>query len=224
MSEGILLVNKERGCTSFSLVSLLRRMTSLSKIGHAGTLDPFAQGLMVMLIGRTATTQSDRWLHCDKEYQATLRLGTATDSYDLDGMTTHSSLVVPSMDGVHAAMALFQGGYAQMPPMFSAKKVAGKKLYQLARRGITIDRERRLVSLTIQLLSYQYPYLELHITCSKGTYIRSLAHDLGEKLGTFAHLSQLIRLRSGPFSLKESLPQGALVPGVDLGPYLLPIS
>ncbi len=221
MSEGILLVDKAKGCTSFSLVSLLRKITSLSKIGHAGTLDPFAQGLMVMLIGRTATTQSNRWLSCDKEYQATLFLGTATDTFDLEGVPTESSSLIPSRTEVEQAVALFQGGYLQMPPMFSAKKIAGKKLYQLARRGISVERERVSVSLSIQILSYLYPYLELEIACSKGTYIRALADDLGKKLGTFAHLSQLTRCRSGPFHLRNSLPQAQLIPGVDLGPYLL---
>lgn len=216
MTQGILLVNKAKGSTSFSLVHRLRKITQIEKIGHAGTLDPFATGLMVLLIGKGATSQSDRWLTCDKEYKATLHLGISTDSYDIDGAVTHTSQRIPTLAELEETILRFQGGYSQVPPMFSAKKIGGKKLYDLARKGITVERAPVAVTLTITLLSYTYPQVELHITCSKGTYIRSLAHDIGLSLGTGAHLFALIRLRSGPFHLDQSIPESDLIPGVKI--------
>ena len=219
-TAGILLVDKARGYTSFSLVSLLRKMTNIAKIGHSGTLDPFATGLMVMLIGRQATTQADRWIACDKQYRATFFLGATTDSYDLDGKILSTSPIIPTPEAIAEAIAHFQGGYRQMPPMFSAKKIAGRKLYQMARQGITVERALVPVKLIWTLLSYNYPYLEVEVDCSKGTYIRSLAYDLGQLLGCGAYVHALQRLRSGPFELKESIPQAQLAPGVDITPYL----
>lgn len=221
MNSGILLVNKEQGSTSFELVSLLRRMTHIEKIGHSGTLDPFATGLMVMLIGREFTKRSDEFLGCDKEYQATVHLGIATDSYDIEGLVMSRLSGIPSLQEIQVAIASFQGQISQVPPMFSAKKVQGKKLYDLARKGITIERQPVLVRVEIELLRYEYPELEIHVACSKGTYIRSLAHDLGQVLGTGAHLSSLKRTRSGSFSLEESIPQKLLYNReYDLTPHL----
>lgn len=203
--EGILLVNKPKGRTSFSLVAQLRRMTKIAKIGHAGTLDPFATGLMVMLIGKNYTRQSDQFLTHDKEYVTTLRLGMTTDTFDCEGKVLHHSDQIPLLQEIEAALLSFQGKILQIPPMFSAKKKNGKKLYELARKGITIEREPVEVSLTTALLSYEYPYLKLHIQCSKGTYVRSIGHDLGQMLGCGAHLEDLIRLRSGPFHLEDAI-------------------
>jgi len=221
MNSGILLVDKEQGSTSFKLVSLLRRITRVEKIGHSGTLDPFATGLMVMLIGREFTKRSDEFLGCDKEYQATMHLGIATDSYDIEGEVTSRSEVVPSLQDVERGIALFQGQIAQVPPMFSAKKVQGQKLYDLARKGIVIERQPVLVRLHVELLRYEYPEVEIRVACSKGTYIRSLAHDLGQVLGTGAHLSSLRRLSSGSFALKDAVPQALLYNReFDLAPHL----
>jgi tRNA pseudouridine55 synthase len=203
MSEGIVLINKPKGRTSFSLVSALRRATGIKKIGHAGTLDPFATGVMVMLVGKNFTRQSDQFLCQDKEYRAKALLGVTTDSYDCDGTTTATSSHVPSLTDVEAALTQFQGTIQQIPPMFSAKKVQGKKLYELARSGIEIERAPVEITLQTQLIAYNYPYLELAITCSKGTYIRSIAYDLGKLLGCGAHLVELTRTRSGSFHLSE---------------------
>src|SRR5579871_4622845 len=137
--KGILLVDKERSSTSFQIVSQLRRLTKERTIGHAGTLDPFATGVMVMLIGREFTRRSDSFLSCDKAYQATLTLGITTDTYDLDGQIIAKSDVVPSLSQVESALASFQGEIQQIPPMFSAKKLEGKKLYELARKGISVE-------------------------------------------------------------------------------------
>lgn len=203
LPEGILLINKPRGKTSFSLVSALRKLLNVQKIGHAGTLDPFATGVMVMLIGKNYTRLSDQLLCQDKEYLAEVRLGVATDTYDCEGKHTSTSDAIPALEEIHTALGRFQGEIDQQPPMYSAKKIQGKKLYELARKGKTIDRPAVKVQVSIQFLSYAYPFLALKIACSKGTYIRSLAHDLGAMLGCGAHLSALQRLRSGTFRLEE---------------------
>jgi tRNA pseudouridine55 synthase len=203
--EGILLLNKPVGKTAFHLVSMLRKATRVKTIGHAGTLDPFATGVMVMLIGRPFTQLSNRFLEQDKEYETIVRLGISTDSYDCDGQETGKSDLVPSFEDVEQALLQFQGTIQQIPPMFSAKKIGGKKLYDLARKGIEIERQPVSLTVKTQLLAYNYPNLQLRISCSKGTYIRSIAHDLGKLLGCGAHLTSLTRLRSGPFLLKDCI-------------------
>ncbi|MBS0625457.1 MAG: tRNA pseudouridine(55) synthase TruB [Verrucomicrobia bacterium] len=205
--KGILLVDKSPGSTSFHIVAQLRRLLKIEKIGHAGTLDPFATGVMVMLIGRDYTRRSDEFLCNDKAYRATLRLGVSTDSYDIEGQVTSQSDKVPTPDEVSLAIATFQGKVSQVPPMFSAKKIQGKKLYELARKGIEIERQPVLVELKTKLIRYEYPELEIEVECSKGTYIRSLAHDIGQMLGCGAHLSSLVRLRSGQFRLEDCISQ-----------------
>jgi tRNA pseudouridine55 synthase len=220
-NSGILLVDKAPSTTSFHLVSLLRRITRIEKIGHAGTLDPFATGVMVMLIGREYTQKSDQFLSSDKQYKATLQLGITTDTYDIDGQVTARSDVVPSLQQIQIALATFQGEILQIPPMFSAKKIGGKKLYDLARRGITIERQPVKVRLDIKFIRYDYPEVEILVDCSKGTYIRSLAHDIGQMLSCGAHLKTLSRTRSGPFTLEECIPQAHLNnPQLDLTPHL----
>lgn len=205
IKEGVLLVDKPRGKTSFSLVSALRRLTRIEKIGHAGTLDPFATGLMVMLVGKNFTRQSDSFLTQEKEYDCVARLGITTDSYDCDGQTTATSDLIPTLAQIETALTSFQGAVEQTPPMFSAKKIDGQKLYNLARKGIEVERKSVLVTLKTTLLSYDYPYLFLNVVCSKGTYVRSIAHDLGIMLGCGAHLSELRRIRSGNFHVKDSI-------------------
>jgi len=221
-SKGILLVDKSPGSTSFQIVHLLRRLTGVEKIGHAGTLDPFATGVMVMLIGREFTSRSDEFLCADKEYKAVVTLGLATDTHDIEGRETFRSETIPSQEQVELAIACFQGEILQMPPMFSAKKIDGKKLCDLARRGVTIERQPVKVTLKTTLLSYQYPLIEIVVSCSKGTYIRSLADDLGKMLGCGAHLSSLCRLRSGIFHLKDCISHSLLKnPQFDISPYLI---
>ncbi len=205
--EGILLVDKEVGSTSFRIVSELRKLTKIKKIGHAGTLDPFASGVMVMLIGPTYTKKSNDFLCHDKQYEALVHLGIATDSYDVDGTPIHTSSLIPTFSDVAQAISLFQGEILQIPPMFSAKKIQGKKLYDLARQGIEVKREPCKVKVSIQLIEYAYPFIKLIVDCSKGTYIRSLAHDLGQHLKTGAHLKELKRTKSGSFSLQDCIKQ-----------------
>ena len=197
--SGILLIDKPRNKTSFSLVAALRRLLKVKKIGHAGTLDPFATGIMVLLVGKQYTRLSDQLLCADKEYVAQVRFGIETDSYDCDGEVIKESPIVPSKEELEQVLAFFQGEIEQIPPMFSAKKQKGKKLYELARQGITVDRPSVTISLTTELIRYEYPFADIRVKCSKGTYIRSIAHDLGERLGCFGHLSALRRTRSGSF-------------------------
>lgn len=203
--QGILLVDKPRGMVSFDLVKILRRRLRVEKIGHAGTLDPFATGVMVMLVGREYTRLSDTYLNDSKEYVATVKFGEATDTYDCDGKVVASSPYIPSLEEVEAVVNTFQGEIDQMPPMYSAKKVQGKKLYELARKGIEIERKTNKVHLHIEILSYAYPELKIKVSCSKGTYIRTLAHEIGGKLTCGGHLIELQRTRSGSFRIEECI-------------------
>lgn len=205
LQGGLLVIDKPKFKTSFSLVSALRRLTKIKTIGHAGTLDPFATGVMVMLVGKHYTRQSEQFMNQDKEYLATVFLGVETDTYDTEGSVVLTDPYVPSLSEVEEALCHFQGKIFQIPPMFSAKKVEGKKLYELARKGIEIERAPVQIELKTTLLSYNYPEIKLKIECSKGTYIRTLAYDLGKKLKTVAHLSALVRTRSGQFHLKDCL-------------------
>ncbi len=201
--QGILLVDKPKGKTSFSLVASLRKILGVKKIGHAGTLDPFATGVMVMLIGREYTKLSDTFLTSDKQYLAKVHLGISTDTYDCEGQVTFESPVIPNLKEIEFALEKFQGEQEQIPPMFSAKKINGQKLYDLARKGKTVERKPSKITMKTILISYDYPYLVLDVTCSKGTYIRSIANDLGQLLNCGAHLAELQRTRSGKFTLAE---------------------
>jgi len=208
--SGLLLIDKEKGISSFRLVHILRKITQVRKIGHAGTLDPIATGLMILLIGKNFTKQSNQFLELDKEYLATLFLGKSTDTHDEEGKITDSSDSIPPLEDIEKALLSFQGEVLQTPPMYSAKKIKGQKLYDLARRGITIEREPVPITLLTTLISYEYPYLTLNIQCSKGTYVRTITDDLGKILKTGAYLYALKRLRIGPFSLKDALSQNQL--------------
>lgn len=222
LKEGILLVNKPQGKTSFSLIRSLRKLTGIKKVGHAGTLDPFATGVMVLLLGREYTRLSDKLLLADKEYIAEVCLGVTTDTYDCDGKITARSKKKPTELQLDRVLAKFQGEIEQTPPMFSAKKVKGKPLYKLAREGIEIERTPCKVRTDIKVLCYDYPFLTISVACSKGTYIRSLAHEIGESLGCGAHLSQLKRTRSGCYTLEQCL-DGQLLDNLefDITPHLI---
>ena len=201
--EGILPVNKPKLKTSFSLVGTLRKLTGIKKIGHAGTLDPFADGVMIMMIGKRYTQLSHSFLNQNKEYLATVHLGIVTDTYDIEGQITSQSSFTPSLAEIEDVLIQFQGTILQTPPMFSAKKVGGKKLYHLARKGMIIERQPVAVNLHIEMIDYSYPHLKLKVQCSKGTYLRSLAYDIGAELGCGAHLFSLTRTRSGTFTLED---------------------
>ncbi len=205
MNEGILIINKPVGLTSFAVVYRLRKILHVQKIGHGGTLDPFATGVLVMLVGRKYTRLASTFLTDDKEYLATLQLGSATDTYDCTGTRVAFSDVRPTREEIDTAVAHFQGTFEQIPPMFSAKKVQGKRLYELARKGKEVERRPSLVTCQVTVQRYEYPNLYLHITCSKGTYVRSLGSDIGLMLGSYAFVSELTRVRSGRFTLADSI-------------------
>lgn len=204
--EGVLLVDKPSGLTSHDVVDRLRRKLKMKRIGHAGTLDPNATGLLIMLIGR-ATKVSQYLMSLDKAYEGTLKLGEETNTYDSDGEVTESKPLPEGLDTarINEVLQTFVGDQYQMPPMFSAKKVNGVPLYKLARKGQEIEREPRFIRISeIELLNYEAPYAEIGMACSKGTYVRSLVHDVGEKLGCGAHLSDLRRIAVGHFHVEDA--------------------
>lgn len=200
----ILIVNKPVGPTSFDVVRSIKRIYPKQKVGHAGTLDPFADGVLVILIGK-ATKLSDRFLNQDKRYLARLKLGEETDSFDLTGKRVRA-LAVPPMTSqeIEGVLKAYEGEWHQTPPMFSAKKVNGVRLYEYARKNVDISRPKTAVYLREMVLKkWESPYLEFEVACSKGTYIRSLGHEIAQKLGSVGHLTALKRLKSGSFSLDK---------------------
>ncbi|MBD3296867.1 MAG: tRNA pseudouridine(55) synthase TruB [Candidatus Omnitrophica bacterium] len=204
--NGILVVDKARDMTSHDVVAMVRKRFGFTKVGHAGTLDPAATGVLVLLIGK-ATKLSSRFLNDDKEYAATMRLGQRTDSGDAEGRTISSSGYDIPEKRVREVVLSFRGIIAQVPPMVSAKKRKGKKLYELARRGITVRREPVKVEIgEIEVTGISLPDVDFRTSCSKGTYIRQLADDIGQELGCGAHLKALRRLRSGGFTLERAVP------------------
>ena len=203
--EGILLVDKPQGFTSHDVVAKCRKIFQIKKVGHAGTLDPMATGLLVILIGK-ATKVSQYLMSLDKQYTGTVYFGKETDSQDAEGEIIKES-PVPQLDEalLKAKMAEFIGDQYQIPPMFSAKKVGGKKLYQLARAGKQVQREPRVIRIgRFDLLHLESPKMEFIVDSSKGAYIRTIAHDLGQKLGCGGHLCVLRRTKVGSFLIKNA--------------------
>ncbi len=201
LTEGILPLNKPPGETSFNLVRLLRKHLNVQKIGHAGTLDPFATGVLIMLIGRNYTKLADFLQNVDKEYIGKIRLGSTTDTFDKDGKIIQTSTLIPEKKDIDDVIKMFQGDILQLPPMYSAKKYKGKKLYEYARKGQIIKRDHVKITVETKVIDYNYPYLNIWVGCSKGTYIRTIANDIGSLLGCGGHLESLTRLRSGHFHL-----------------------
>jgi tRNA pseudouridine55 synthase len=203
--EGILLIDKPQGITSHDVVDRVRHTIKLKKVGHAGTLDPMATGLLLILVGK-ATKLSQYLMGLDKTYEGTILLGQSTDSHDAEGIITENTLVPPlSEDEVSAFMNYYLGDQYQTPPMFSAKKIDGKPLYKLARKGKTVEREPRFIRVnSFQLLRWESPEIDFTISCSKGTYVRTLANDLGQKIGCGAHLTKLSRTAIEKFHLHEA--------------------
>ncbi len=205
--DGALLVDKPKGPTSHDVVDLVRRRFGIRKVGHAGTLDPNATGLLVLLLGR-GTKLSEKLMAADKVYEGTLKLGETTDSYDADGKVVATAPVPPlTLEQLNAVAATFEGDLMQAPPMVSAAKVGGVPLYKLARKGVEVERKPRLVHVySFRFSAYQEPIAAFRVVCTKGTYVRSLVHDLGQKLGCGAYLATLRRLESGPLSVTRAIP------------------
>ncbi|MCH8901325.1 MAG: tRNA pseudouridine(55) synthase TruB [Chloroflexi bacterium] len=207
MVEGILNVNKPRGMTSFAVVSLVRRLTGVRRVGHAGTLDPIADGVLPICIGRHATRIVEYLVDARKAYRAVIRLGVATDTYDSEGevvATGDPSGVTRAQ--LETALRPFVGEIQQVPPIYSALKYQGQPLYRYARAGKTVPLKARTVAIyRLELLNFESPLVEIELECGRGAYVRSLAYDLGERLGCGGHLEGLTRLRSGPFLLKDAI-------------------
>jgi tRNA pseudouridine55 synthase len=207
MIDGILNLNKPRGPTSHDIVDRVRALTGIRRVGHAGTLDPLATGVLLVCIGR-ATRVAEYLVAGRKVYRACVRLGVATDTYDAEGQVVSEVKGVPKVnrDRIEAELTYFQGTISQVPPMYSAIKHKGTPLHRLARRGITVRREPRQVEIfRLELTAWEPPDCTLEIECSPGTYVRSLAHDLGQALACGAHLTSLTRLASGEFRQKDSI-------------------
>lgn len=204
---GFLNVYKPQGKTSHDVVAFLRRVTGIKQIGHTGTLDPFAEGVLPICIGKA--TRLIEYLKDDKAYIGTVQLGKSTTTYDIEGDTAGvNNNVNVTVDEIESALQHFRGEIEQLPPVYSAIKVKGKKLYEYARNGEEVKLEPRGVNIyKLDIVSYdeKLKQLELYIECSKGTYIRSIANDLGEKLGTYGHLIKLVRVKAGDFEVNESV-------------------
>src|SRR5438477_5745218 len=205
--DGVLLVDKAAGMTSHDVVAIVRRRLQMKKVGHCGTLDPIATGLLLLTLGRGTKIQ-DLLMSEDKEYSGTMILGKSTDTQDSAGIVTQER-PVPSLDeaAVRAAFEKFSGDFYQMPPMVSAIKQGGVPLYKLARQGKTVEREPRLVHVyrySIDRLAL--PEIDFTVVCSKGFYVRTYAHDIGAELGCGAHLHSLRRVKSGLFDVAGAVP------------------
>lgn len=206
VTSGIININKPPGMTSFGVVKKVRYLTGIKKVGHAGTLDPIAEGVLPICLG-SATRLVEHIVSAPKSYRATIRLGTATDSFDSEGeVTAEGDPSSVTRDQVWAALQGFIGEIRQLPPMFSALKHQGQPLYRYARAGKTVERAERTVSVySLQLLDYETPLVHIDLEVGKGTYVRTIAHDLGEQLGCYGHLQSLTRTRSGPFSVEDAV-------------------
>lgn len=205
MINGIVNVYKEKGFTSFDVVAKMRGIFKQKKIGHTGTLDPDAEGVLPVCLGR-ATKVCDLLTDKDKEYETVLLLGVVTDTQDLTGEILARKEVNASENEVKSAILSFVGEYMQVPPMYSALKVNGQKLCDLARKGVTVERKARPVTIHgIEILSVDLPEVRMRVHCSKGTYIRTLCQDIGEKLGCGGCMKLLLRTRVAAFALKDAL-------------------
>jgi len=223
---GVLLVDKPAGITSHDVVDRVRRIFRMKKVGHAGTLDPIATGLLIILVGK-ATKISQFLMSLDKEYDGTFRLGQATDSHDSEGEIQEEKPVPEDLteEALRNLANEFIGDQYQTPPMFSAKKVDGQPLYKLARKGKTVEREPRFIHVSkFDIRNVELPGGEFTIACSKGTYVRTLLHDLGQKIGCGAHMTGLRRTNIDKFSIDDAntLEDLKAMSQVDLHRQLIP--
>lgn len=205
MYNGVINIYKEKGFTSHDVVAKMRGILKQKKIGHTGTLDPDAEGVLPVCLG-SATKLCDMLTDKEKEYVAVMRLGVVTDTQDLSGTVLRESPVDVSEEDTLAAIKSFEGEYGQIPPMYSALKVDGKRLYELARQGKEVERKPRQITIfETEILSVNMPEITFRVRCSKGTYIRTLCHDIGEKLGCGAAMADLKRTQSGQFKVDTAI-------------------
>lgn len=220
--NGFLNIDKPLGLTSHDVVARVRRSLNIKKVGHAGTLDPLATGVLVVCVG-TATRLSEYVMHTIKRYRAQIHLGVTTTTYDAEGKITaqRDASHLTRLD-VEQALAQFVGEIEQLPPMYSAVKQGGRKLYDIARAGDEVERQPRHVEIMVlEIVDWSPAQVTVEVTCSAGTYIRSLAYDLGETLGVGAYLSGLVRTASGSFRLDEAVSLDALLEASDWAEYLV---
>lgn len=226
MTDGILNVYKEKGFTSHDVVAKLRGILHMRKIGHTGTLDPDAAGVLPVCLGK-GTRLCELLTDKDKEYEALLKLGTETDTQDTSGRVLAEKPVCVTPDRIGELIGTFTGEIEQIPPMYSAIKINGKKLYELARAGKEVERQARRIRIHgIDILQIDLPFVRFRVRCSKGTYIRTLCHDIGQAAGCGGCMAELTRIRSGKFSLEDSLTLdeiGALYREGRIQEYILPV-
>jgi len=205
--DGAILVDKPAGPTSHDVVDAIRRKFGIKKVGHCGTLDPNATGLLIIVLGR-GTKLSEKLMGDDKVYEGTIEFGVTTDSYDSDGQILETKAVPPlTLEGLNELAAQFIGDQMQTPPMVSAIKKDGVPLYKLARKGVEVEREPRLVHIyNFRFANYAEPRGSFRLACTKGTYVRAIAHELGQKIGCGAHLAALRRSTSGKFDAADATP------------------
>ena len=223
-NSGFIIINKPAGPTSHDIINKLRKIIGITrpprfsrasarrsgreKIGHAGTLDPFASGVLIVAIGREATREINKFVKMDKEYVATLCLGAVTDTFDRTGKIKNQELRIMNYDlgKIKEVIKNYVGTQKQIPPMYSAKKVKGKKLYELARKGIEIERKPAEIEIyDLRIMKYEWPILKIKCRVSSGTYIRTLANDIGEKLGCGAYLEELVRTAVGDYRIDDAI-------------------
>jgi tRNA pseudouridine55 synthase len=211
--DGAILVDKPAGPTSHDVVDAIRRHFGIKKVGHCGTLDPNATGLLIIVLGR-GTKLSEKLMGDDKVYEGTIRFGVATSSYDADGEVLETKPVPASLslEQLNELAGQFIGDQMQTPPMVSAIKKDGVPLYKLARKGVEVEREPRLIHIyNFRFTNYTEPNAEFRLACTKGTYVRSIAHELGQKIGCGAHLAELRRSASGKFDVADATPLDAVL-------------
>jgi tRNA pseudouridine55 synthase len=217
--SGILVVDKPVGMTSHDVVQIIRRGTNIRRAGHTGTLDPRASGVLVILIG-PAVRLSEYVSAADKRYQAVIRLGSKTDTYDLDGRITDTNPVNVTQQEFEEILKKFVGEIKQTPPPFSAVRVQGKHAYEMARQGEEVDLEPRMITVhSLEVVEWDPPEITVDVHCSSGTYVRSLAYDLGEALGCGATLAGLRRTKSGRFTLRDAVPLRKLIESFESGTW-----
>lgn len=205
--EGVFAVNKPKGITSHDVVNAVRRKTGIRRVGHGGTLDPMAEGVLVIAVGRENTRLLDQYVKGEKEYIAGIFLGAQSDTYDAEGVIENvNTNIKPSKDEILEVIKLFVGKIEQIPPIYSSVKISGKPAHRRVRAGQEVTLEARSVEImNITLLSYEYPHLKLKVATGPGVYIRSLAYDIGRILGTGAYLESLVRTKVGNFSIEQAI-------------------
>ena len=222
--SGVLVIDKPTGMTSHDVVNIVRRGTGIRRAGHTGTLDPRASGVLVILVG-TAVRLSEYISASDKRYQAIIRMGTATDTYDAEGAFTRDEVTVDvTEEQFEAELKKFEGEVEQTPPAYSAVKINGRKAYEMARKGEEVEIEPRMIQVHhLEVLEWATPEVVVDVHCSSGTYIRSLANDLGEVLGCGAYLVGLRRTKNGRFSLRDAVPLRKLKDAFEAGDWYKPL-